>query len=89
MCLSDGTAGGENEHCGPCLVGEAWDRLRATLGTEEVRRARSTVPTIKHAQWLSSTLAGTVIHILLKVRDFPNPVTTRSLNQLANYQFVN
>jgi len=66
MCLSDGTAGGENEHCGPCLVGEAWDRLRATLGTEEVRRARSTVPTIKHAQWLSSTLAGTVIHILLK-----------------------
>eukprot|EP00193_Tetraselmis_chui_P015583 CAMPEP_0177779206 /NCGR_PEP_ID=MMETSP0491_2-20121128/16441_1 /TAXON_ID=63592 /ORGANISM="Tetraselmis chuii, Strain PLY429" /LENGTH=1290 /DNA_ID=CAMNT_0019298685 /DNA_START=350 /DNA_END=4222 /DNA_ORIENTATION=+ len=66
MCLSDGTAGGENEHCGPCLVGEAWDLLRATLGTEEVRRARSTVPTIKHAQWLSSTLAGTVIHILLK-----------------------
>eukprot|EP00193_Tetraselmis_chui_P007165 CAMPEP_0177771456 /NCGR_PEP_ID=MMETSP0491_2-20121128/11602_1 /TAXON_ID=63592 /ORGANISM="Tetraselmis chuii, Strain PLY429" /LENGTH=1273 /DNA_ID=CAMNT_0019289007 /DNA_START=241 /DNA_END=4062 /DNA_ORIENTATION=- len=66
MCLSDGNTGGENGHCGPCLEGEAWDRLRAKLGTNEVRNSRSTVPTIKHAQWLSATLAGTVIHILLK-----------------------
>ena len=52
---------------GPCLVGAIWDQLRAELGTELVRGNRKAIPTIKHPQWLSATLSGTVMHILLKV----------------------
>ncbi len=70
MCLSDGE-GNENGSCEPCLVGEEWDALREELGTELVRGTRKSVPTIKHPQWLSGTLSGTVIHILLKVSEAP------------------